>query len=182
MASTAWRGVATWVAAAALAAPAGAVTLEEVAAIIQADAFHDHGYTGAGSIIGNVEAGNIWDGHQTLNDGRIAQFVRFEPDTTFTYDSHATLVGGTMVADGLLDSGSASPTGGGVAYGAEAWSGQIATVFYGGGSFGITGDSLLYPLMVFGETGVAPDGQIGGVGAQTADVINSSWGLSLIHI
>ena len=67
-----------------------------------ADRLRDLGYTGTRTIIGNVEAGMVWDGHQTLDDGRVEQFVRFAGDTTFTYDNHATMVGGTLVADGQL--------------------------------------------------------------------------------
>ena len=159
----------------ALALPASAETLSSAAGVIGAGVFTDRGYTGSRAIIGNVEGGLVWDGHETLNDGRVGQYVRWAAGTTFTYDSHATMVGGTMVADGALDNGSPTSTGPGIAFGAELWSGQIATSFGSGGSFGITGNSLLYPLMVMGETGLTASGVVGGPGARTVDVINSSW-------
>jgi len=159
------------------AAP-GEITLNDVADLIGADAFHSRGYTGDGVILGNVEAALVWDGHETLNDGRVAQQFRYEPDTTFAVRSHATMVGGTMVADALLDDGAPTETGPGIAYGATLWSGQIASAFGTGSSFAMTPNSFLYPLMVFGQEGLTASGQIGGPDAETVDVINSSWGFS----
>jgi len=149
--------------------------LSEVADLIGADAFYQRGYIGSRATIANVEAGHVWDGHETLNDGQVAQQFRYEPETTFTVRTHATEVGGTMVAEGFLDDGSSTLTGAGIAFGATLWSGQIATDFGSGGTFQISGNSLLVPMMVFGQVGLSPSGQVGGPGATTVNVINSSW-------
>ena len=153
----------------------GTAILDDVTTLIGAEEFYSRGYTGSGAIIAKVEAAHVWDGHQTLNDGRVAFQINYEPETTFTIEAHATQVGGVMVADGLLDDGSPSPTGSGIAPGATLWSGQIATSFGAGGSFSISGNSFLYPMMVFGELGLNAGGEVGGPGAVTADVMNSSW-------
>ncbi len=151
---------------------ARADTLSQVAAAIGAGAFYDLGYTGTRALIGNVEAGHVWTGHQALDDGRVQYQIHWTGvnGTTFTVHSHATQVGGVMVAENN------ATTGPGIAAGATLWSGQIATSFGSGGSFSISGNSLLYPLMVFGEEGINSQGVVKGPGARTVDVINSSWG------
>ena len=139
-------------------------TLAGIADLIGADTFYSQGYTGTRAILGNVEGGMVWDGHQTLDDGRVAQRVRFAAPPLLE-SSHPTWVGGVMVADALLNDSSPTATGPGIAYGSTLWSGQIATSI-SGNSFSISGNSLLWPLMMFGEVGI---------GGQTVDVINSSW-------
>jgi hypothetical protein len=155
--------------------PAAGVTLEQVAGHIRADWFHNRGYTGAGIVIGNVEGGHVWDGHETLDDGRVAHKIQYERTVDPEDRDHPTAVVGTMIADSLLNDGSPTSTGPGIAYGSTVWSGQIGTKFFDG-SFTISGNSLLWPLMIFGQEGLSPDGSIGGPAAQTVDVINSSWG------
>jgi len=159
----------------AVASAGRGALLSDVADLIGADALYRRGYIGSRATIANVEAGHVWDGHETLNDGRVAQQFRYEPETTFAVRNHATEVGGTMVAEGFVDDGSPTLTGSGIAFGARLWSGQIATVFGSGGSFQISGNSLLVPMMVFGQVGLTPTGQVGGPGAITVDVVNSSW-------
>jgi len=157
-------------------APAAGVTLEQVAGHIRAEWFHNRGYTGTGTVIGNVEGGHVWDGHETLDDGRVAHKIQYDRTIRDPLDrDHPTAVVGTMIADALLNDGSPTPTGPGIAYGSTVWSGHIATNFFNG-SFTISGNSVLWPLMIFGEAGLAPDGSIGGPSARTVDVINSSWG------
>ncbi|MCG3179299.1 MAG: hypothetical protein BIFFINMI_01633 [Phycisphaerae bacterium] len=140
-------------------------TLSQVAVDIGADTFYSHGYDGSGVIIGNVEAGLTRNDHQALPATTVTQQVHWDgvnPTTSVNrVQSHATQVGGTMVAQDN------ATTGKGIAYGAQLWSGQIATSFGSGGSFSISGNSLLYPLMLFGQIGIS---------SQKADVINSSWG------
>lgn len=163
--------------------PTQAINLTDVATLIGADTFYNQGYTGTRSILGNVEAGHVSNTHQVFDgffgDGRkrVAQQVRFVNETTFTVTSHATQVGGVMVADGLLNDGSPSLAGPGIAFGAQLWSGQIAIDNpLTGGSFSISGNSLLFPLMAMGQVGINDAGVVGGAGAKRVDVVNSSWG------
>ena len=151
-----------------VAAPSeAAVTLTEIADLINADAFYSRGYTGTGTLLANVEGGHVWTGHETLDDGQIAQRIRY-PGLTQLESSHPTSVTGVMVAGDRLNDGTPTTTGPGIAYGATLWSGQIATEI-SGNSFTVSGNSLLWPLMIFGETGI---------GGETVDVINSSWAAS----
>ncbi len=140
-------------------------TLAEVADTIGAQTFYDNGYNGSGVIIGNVEAGLTRDDHEALPNTTVTEQTHWDGTnptaSTNRVQSHATQVGGTMVAQDN------ATTGRGIAYGAELWTGQIATSFGGGGSFSISLNSLLYPLMLYGEIGI---------GGETAHVINSSWG------
>jgi len=149
----------------ALAAPAAATNLQDVALLVGANTFYDLGYDGNGVILGNVEGGHVWNGHEVLDDGQITRREQFA-GLELLESSHATQVGGTMVAGPKLNNGTDTSTGPGIAYGAELWSGQIATSI-SGNSFSISGNSLLWPLMMFGDVGF--DGQ-------KVNVINSSWG------
>lgn len=150
--------------------PLSAHTLAEIAAEISAGTFHAAGYTGTRTLIGNVEAGWTWTGHDALKDGRVRDVPNPFALAGDNTEDHATLVGGTMVAKAI-------PTGGpGIAYGAQLWSGEIAAFFGSGTSFNISGNSLLYPLMSFGAVGINGSGVVGGSGSRTVDVINSSWG------
>lgn len=151
-----------------LASTTQAESLSSVAQRIGAQTFYDFGYTGSGALIGNVESGWTWDVHEALDAGQVIQ-----QDNLFAtsgVEGHATAVGGTMVAEEITNGGP------GISYGSTLWTGKISTEELGGGSFRITGNSLLYPLMTFGEVGINDAGEVGGVGARTVDVINSSWG------
>ena len=45
----------------------------DVAPIIGANTFYANGYTGGGTIASNIEAGHVWNGHETL--GHVTQRV-----------------------------------------------------------------------------------------------------------
>ena len=145
-------------------------TLSSVEQRIGATTFYDLGYTGTLALLGNVEAGLTWDGHDALNDGRVKLFTNPFALSGVNYQDHATKVGGTMVCEQTAQGGP------GVANGSILWTAAIATNFVTGGSFNINGNSLLYPLMALGEVGVNASGVVGGPGSTRVDVINSSWG------
>lgn len=166
--------VAWWTIAAAPAAPN---TLSEVREQIGASTFLDLGYDGGGVIIANVEGGHVFAEHEVLNGGKVQFDIEFQGLDPLVDQAHATQVGGVMVADGVLDDGSPTATGAGVAAGATLWSGRIATDV-SGNRFSISGNSLLWPLMIAGEVGLNDSGVVGGQGAATADVMNSSWGFT----
>ena len=164
------RVKAAWVLAAALAwcGSARGETLAQVAAQIGANTFYSYGYTGTRTLIGEIDAGLAWTGHQALDGVNVID--QANPFGINQVEGHATQVAGTMAAEGI---GTGGP---GISYGSTVWSGGISTGDTGGGGFSITGNSLLYLLMAFGETGINDAGTVGGTGSRTVEVTNSSWG------
>jgi hypothetical protein len=139
--------------------------------VVGADRFYNAGFIGSAATIANVEAGHIWNGHETLQ--HVTTFVQ---DTvspgpqTGEFDRHATWVGA------VLGGRPALPFPGdyqvGMAPGADLWSGSIATTWLGApyaGGFDINLNSFANPYKTVMVTGV---------NGRTADVINSSWGFS----
>jgi len=135
---------------------------------IGAGTYYNQGFFGTNSIIANIEAGYVWNGHETLT--QLNTFLS-NPNVVNTslgqFDWHATMVGQVLNGQGIYTYQD------GIAAGSTLWSSAIATEWNGGpdeeytGNFEITNESFLYgytkPLL----TGV--DGRI-------ANVINSSWG------
>jgi len=141
--------------------------------VIGAGTFYDLGFTGSRAIVANIEAGAIWNGHETLT-GRVARFLA-DPTIVATgttqlgqFDWHATMVGQTLGGTGLY-----TPQVG-IAPTAQLWSGAIATQWLGSGftgSFTITDASFFYPYVTAMRTGV-----VSGTSTLKARVVNSSWG------
>jgi len=142
---------------------------------IGADAFYAAGYTGTDAVIANIEAGYVWNQHETLV-GQVSQYIK-SPDSAFAgsqlgqFDLHATAVGQTMVGTGSLSYQQ------GIAYGATLWSGAIATTWLPSTSYSETftwadssdnldDNAFLYPYQTAMQTGI---------NGRKADVINSSW-------
>lgn len=103
---------------------------------VGATRFYDEGYNGSRAVATIVEAGSIWNGHESL--GHVSNF--FDATETFLangvdsgqlgeFDRHATWTG--QVLGGRTDVNSEFQRG--IAYGADLWSGAIATQ-YGDGS------------------------------------------------
>ena len=145
-----------------------------------ANRFYAAGYTGTRSTVANIEGGQIWNGHETLA-GRVSQYL-YTPPLTINgnpvnrqgneFDLHATLVGQIIGGNGTQNYQR------GVAYGANLWSGGIATDFTGytngayNTDFTFTDDrAFAYPYVTAMQTG------INGV---RADVVNSSWGAGFL--
>ncbi len=137
--------------------------------VVNATAAYAAGYTGTRAIVMNLEAGHVWNGHESLD--HTALFLTGS-GALGDYDRHATWAGQTL---GGLGSGFTHQVG--IAPGATLWSGAIATSWNSQGvgnyssSFNITSDSA---LSVYADAMVA--GRNGNLGGATADVINSSWG------
>ena len=147
--------------------------------LVGASTFYNLGFGGSRAIVANIEAGAIWNGHETLV-GRVSQFIA---DPTIVtgggtqlgqFDWHATLVGQTIGGTGLYTYQD------GLAPASQLWSGSIATTWIPSsdpaddgftGSFDITDDSFFYPYMTAMRTGI----ESGGI-TRRADVVNSSWG------
>lgn len=144
--------------------------------LVGASTFYNLGFGGSRAVVANVEAGAIWNGHETLV-GRVSQFIA-DPAISGTqlgqFDWHATLVGQAIGGTGIYTFQE------GLAPTAQLWSGSIATTWNPSldpadegftGSFNITEESFLYPYATAMRTGI----ESGGL-TRRADVVNSSWG------
>ena len=124
---------------------------------------------GTGVIVANIEGGSVWNGHEALT--RVDTYFPSltPPTTTPAYTNHATGVG-MVIAGGQPDVGSTTLFESGIAPGATLWSGNIATSFDAAtGSFEMDDRQFVAIYRTAFKTGI---------GGQTADVINSSWGTS----
>lgn len=141
--------------------------------LVGAGTFYNLGFGGSRAVVANIEAGAIWNGHETLV-GRVSQFIA-DPAIVGTqlgqFDWHATFVGQTIGGTGQFTYQE------GIAPLSQLWSGSIATTWIPAtgsdvtGSFDITDASFFYPYATAMRTGITT----GGV-ARRADVVNSSWG------
>jgi hypothetical protein len=141
--------------------------------LIGAGTFYGLGFAGSRAVVANVEAGAIWNGHDSLV-GRVSQYVK-DPAITGTqlgqFDWHATMVGQAIGGTGLYTFEE------GISPAAQLWSGSIATAWIPEagsdytGSFDITEASFLYPYVTTMRTGISGIG-----GTLKANVLNSSWG------
>lgn len=141
--------------------------------LIGAGTFYDLGFGGGRAIVANIEAGAIWNGHESLT-GRVSQFV-LDPTIVGTqlgqFDWHATMVGQAIGGIGMYTFQD------GIAPTTQLWSGSIATIWNPEagsnytGSFDITEQSFLYPYVKTMRTGISGAG-----GTLKANVVNSSWG------
>jgi hypothetical protein len=142
--------------------------------LVGAEEFYFNGYWGSRAVVANVEAGHIWNGHETL--GHVTTFLGPTNDSSPVYDWHATMVGHTIGGRGWLYGATMDgfdfATWFGIAPDATLWSGAIATEFIPQtgqeytSSFGITDESFLGTYRTVMQTGI---------GGTRADVINSSW-------
>ncbi len=132
--------------------------------------FANAGFLGSSTVIGNVEAGHIWSGHEAFvrPPGVSNGFTIFQNTNALNeLDFHATMVGHVLAGSGYNGSGY-SYLGLGMAPEAAVVSGSVATSFSTSeaGAFSTSYESVVTPYRVF----------FTGEGAARADVINSSWG------
>lgn len=133
---------------------------------IGANTFYSAGFTGTSSIIANIEAGHIWNGHETLT--HVTQQIN-GTGATGQFDRHATWVGQSIGGRGIAV---VDVFKRGIAYNATLWSGAIATSWSGAAyalNFSTTFASFATPYQT---------AMISGVSGNTADVVTSSWGFS----
>jgi len=155
--------------------PINGLSINEV---VGATTFYQNGYTGSRAIVGVVEGGHIWNGHETLQ--HVDTFVdalatysqhNVDPRQLGEIGRHATWVGHTVA--GRTPGNNEYQKG--IAYGASLWSGAMATDYFGEPYTGNWGWSRGYAF-------TAPYSQmtLTGVDGRRADVINSSWGFSSV--
>jgi hypothetical protein len=136
-----------------------------VASIIGTNTWYSNGFTGGSSITMNVEAGHIWNGHETLGHVTSLTNAAGVPNAGYAtpaFDRHATWVG--MMMGGRQGGSTPGVYQEGIARNTDLRSGAIATSWSGAayaGSFFTSSTSMAVPYTA---------------GFGTADAINSSWG------
>ncbi len=131
-----------------------------------ADRFYSAGYTGTRAIVANIEAGYVWNGHDTLTN--VSNY--FDPGTTGQFDRHATWVGAVIA--GVPTSGGGEYQRG-IAYGSTLWSGAIASNWNTAGD-GVYSGSFNFSSGTYSAS--YAQALVNGINGVTADVVNSSWG------
>lgn len=148
--------------------------------LVGGSVFYSSGFLGGSTIIGNIEAGFIWGGHEVFNRNGLGIGPAVErqisaPGVTGQLDFHATMVGHVLAGTGYVaasgtSSGGYSYLGVGMAPHARLWSGAIATSYSTStssiGSFETTPASTIPVYRQFFQ----------GISGTAADVINSSFG------
>ncbi|MEI8227648.1 MAG: S8 family serine peptidase [Planctomycetota bacterium] len=147
---------------------------------VGAGIFYNSGFFGGSTVIGNIEAGYIWDGHDVfdrsgLSLGPAVELQVAGTDVPGAYDFHATMVGHVLAGTGYVAASGTVPAGlsyvgMGMAPVAKLWSGAIATAYSTStasiGSFDTTPASTIPVYRQFFQ----------GISGTKADVINSSFG------
>lgn len=137
--------------------------------------FFNSGYRGASTVIGSIEAGHVWAGHEVfvrapgVTTG-VTNFNSTAAGLTNELDFHATMVGHVLAGSGYVSTngGSYTYTGLGMAPEAALVSGAIAVDYSNTdvGSFSTSENSTISVYRSFFQ----------GSGVAKPDVINSSWG------
>lgn len=148
--------------------------------IVGGGVFYGSGFLGGSTIIGNIEAGHVWGGHEVFNRtgldiGPAVERQISAPGVTGQLDFHATMVGHVLAGTGYVAASGTNPggytyVGIGMAPHARLWSGAIATSYSTStssiGSFETTPASTIPVFRQFFQ----------GISGTAADVINSSYG------
>jgi hypothetical protein len=149
--------------------PDNTLSIFNVNDIVGAPTFYNAGFTGTTANVAEIDAGLVWDGHDTLT-GVTTQI----PNPGISngvgqFDMHGTWVGSALAGEG------SDVEQMGIAPGTKLWTGAIATSWNTegtglySGSFDVSDDSLIDPYV---------EALITGVNGKTANVISSSWGFS----
>ncbi len=130
-----------------------------------ANRFYNAGITGKNTVTANVEAGHVWNGHETMTN--VSTYFT-GTEASGEYDRHATWVG--MILGGRKTTSGSGNWQAGIAYGTDLQSGAIAT------NWNWTGQSTSYSTSF--STSNASFFSTYAHFFGTADVINSSWGFT----
>ena len=135
--------------------------------------FFNNGFYGVNRVIGNIEAGHVWGGHEAfLRPGNFPAAIARTVTGTGALneiDFHATMVGHVLAGTGYVAEDDVYQfVGLGMAPAAALWSGAIATSYSATtvGSFETTTASTISVYRSFFQ----------GNGTVKPDAINSSWG------
>lgn len=136
--------------------------------------FYDAGFTGSSVVLANIEAGHIWNGHETLSH---VAMIPTSGGALGQFDRHATWVG--MVMGGRQGGANPGPYQQGIAPDAQLFSGAIATSwpvssasprYTASFNYAPNGISSFGPYRAAMVNGLSTSG-----GLRTADVVNSSF-------
>ena len=132
--------------------------------------YAEAGFLGSSTVVGNIEAGHIWTGHEVFarNPAVTNGFIAYSNVHALNeLDFHATMVGHVLAGSGFNGTGY-TLLGIGMAPEATVLSGSVATSFSTNnlGGFTTSYSSIVTPYRAF----------MTGEGVPRADVINSSWG------
>ncbi len=132
--------------------------------------YAEAGFLGSSTVVGNIEAGHIWTGHEVfVRDPSVTNgFITYTNANALNeLDFHATTVGHVLAGSGYNGT-NYTFLGIGMVPEATLLSGSIATSFSTNNLGGFTSSysSVVTPYRAF----------MTGEGAPRADVINSSWG------
>lgn len=148
-----------------------------VNSVVGWDLFFNAGFRGGSTVIGNIEGGHVWFGHEVFirPPGAANGFHTYDNTAAGSaneIDYHATTVGHVLAGSGFVEPDSYTFTGLGMAPEAKLVSGAIATGFSSEsfGSFAVTTESVVSVYRAFFQ------GSGLGEGVARPDVINSSWG------
>ena len=150
-------------------------SLTFVNSVVGWDLFFNSNFRGRSTVIGNIEAGHVWSGHDAFvrEPGALNGVTTFNstaPGALNQLDFHATMVGHILAGSGYIpDNGGAYTYAGlGMAPEAALVSGAVAVGFSNTelGSFSTTRESVVSVYEAFFQ----------GIGVAKPDVINSSWG------
>ena len=151
-------------------------SLTFVNSVVGWDLFFNAGIRGGSTVIGNIEGGHIWFGHESFirPTGAPAAFTTFANSAAGALnelDFHATTVGHVLAGSGFVAPSSYTYTGLGMAPEAKLVSGAIATEFSTTevGAFSTSDASIVGSYQSFFQGSL-------GAGVAKPDVINSSWG------
>lgn len=147
-----------------------------VNSVVGWDLFYQAGFLGRSTVIGNIEAGHVWSGHEAFVrmpgvTNAVSAYNNTAAGALNETDYHATMVGHVLAGSGNSPvPGGQSYTIAGVGMAPEAAlvSGAIAVGFSSSdpGSFSTTSESVVSVYQAFFQ----------GAGVARPDVINSSWG------
>jgi hypothetical protein len=146
----------------------GPIGGSNINAIVGANAFYTNNFTGTNAVVANIEAGHLWSAHETM--GHVQQIPN-HPSALNEVDRHSTEVG--MIIGGRPLAG-ANEYQRGMAPDAQLYSGAFAAQW--SGTRFTTGFSFFYSAY-FDQYRRAFSSGVNFAG-RTADVINSSFGLS----
>ena len=150
---------------------------QDINALLGADTFYNAGYTGSHAIIANVEAGYVWNGHETLTG--VNTFVG--PDGSITTGGATLSTAGQALIDrhatwvGMMLAGQPTNTG----YNTQQ-QGIASALRSGQAPFHSAGRErptpAVSPRITPARYNAYTTVMSTGVNGKTADVINSSWG------
>jgi len=171
--------------AATLPAPSGQViTLEgdqgiSINSFIGADTFYRAGVFGQGTVVANVEAGLVWNGHETTST---VQDYYTAPGAAGEFDMHATWVGSVLASyNPNADPNNYPYYQLGIAPLTQLSSGAIATNWTDAESFNVTYKTVYSAYNHYFTRTTTHNIDFGGFSigiTGPTDVINSSWGFT----